>query len=228
MDDDSETGSLNQPPSSHTVISSMIKFNFAYVTNTWFGRLKVMELLSAMLAGCILPSVIGVFFTRYSFYTFVIWTCFMYIFIDLFIHVTSLARLLPRSCAAAKSGIMMYLLIIGAIALLISCSLVAGVANYHYLINSTQTGVSLFFGYLLMVLFLIESYLHHKESTKPPRGDGDDDDGDIDDTDSHRRMRLEISGPIYKPQDNPPPYRATTTNVGGGGGGNAQPVGGYS
>lgn len=221
MDEDSDVDSIDQEqPSVQTMISSVIKVDFSYITASWIGRLKVMELLCTILAGCILPSVIGVFFTRFSFYVFVIWTSFMYIIIDLFVHVTGLTRLLPKN---AMSGVVMYLLIIAAVTLLISCSLVAGVADYNPLKgHAMRTGCSAFFGYLLMVLFIVESVLRYRE-TKNPQGLPHGSNSHLD-----RQTRIEISGPIYKPSDPPPAYSGTTTNGGSGGGGMAQPIGGYA
>ena len=158
-DDDSDNQSMagGPPRDPNTIISTMIQLNFSYVTSTWFGRVKFLQLISCLLAGCLLPSAIGAFFTRFSFYTFVIWTCFMYIFIDLFVHVTSLSRMLPGFCRT--SDIMMYPLFIGALTLFLTCSLVAGVADYFVSSSrETRTGFSVAFGFVLMLLFLVEAF----------------------------------------------------------------------
>lgn len=171
-DDDSDNQSMagGPPRDPNTIIGTMIQLNFSYVTSTWFGRVKFLQLISCLLAGCLLPSAIGAFFTRFSFYTFVIWTCFMYIFIDLFVHVTSLSRMLPGFCRT--SDIMMYPLFIGALTLFLTCSLVAGVADYFVSSSrETRTGFSVAFGFVLMLLFLVEAFLHYKRARNGGRDD---------------------------------------------------------
>ena len=213
-----------QPPSAQAMISSLIKIDSNYVTSTWIGRVKVIQMLCAILAGCILPSAIGIFFSRYSFYTFVIWTCFMYIFLDFFLHVTSLVRLIPNKETYAP--VLMYLLAIGALCLLISASLVASAADFQLngwtqsTHNKNRTIFSAIFGYIVMALFIVEIVLRYQLAKNPPT------ESNKRSADIERQKRIEISGPIYKPTDIPPPY--TGNGQGGGGGGTAIPLGGYA
>ena len=168
-DDQSMAGAASRDPA--TIIGTMIQLNFKYITNTWFGRVKLLQLIFCLLAGCVLPSDINSYlFTRFSFYTFVIWTCFMYIFIDFFVHVTSVSRMLPTFCHT--TDIMMYPLFIGALTLLLTCSLVAGVADELWRSNNeARTGFSVAFGFVLMLLFLVEAFLHYKRARNGGRDD---------------------------------------------------------
>ena len=241
--DDSDNDSMvsrSHDPSA--VIGSVIKLDFNYITGTWFGRVKFLQLIFCMLAGCLLPSAIGAFFTRFSFYTFVIWTCFMYISIDLFVHVTSLSRMLPDFCRT--TDIMMYPLFIGALTLLLTCSLVAGVADYFRSSSrETRTAFSVAFGFVLMMLFLVEAFLHYKRARnggrditcsipgistgrRVPNHDNEDlENGNI----PRGGRNIVISRPTtaFKNGNDqaPPPYQETTNNVAGGG--MAVPLGSY-
>ena len=237
-----EEGGLD--PSS--IFGTLIKLDFHYAIGTWFGRVKLLQLIFSMLAGCLLPSAIpGVFFTRFAFYTFVIWTCFMYIFVDLFAHVTSLSKLLPDCCR--KTDIMMYPLFIGALTLLLICSLVASVADISVSGDrATRTGFSVAFGFMLMLLFLLEAFLHYKRARNDGRDveitcfpisvsgrsltDGGNNNSDIVNGNTPPRggRNIVISRPTTayeKPDQSPPPYHETTLE--GRGGGLAVPLGTY-
>ena len=178
------------------IFSGMIKIDVSYF-NTWLGRVKILELLIITFAGCILPSVIGVFFTRYSFYTFVVWTGFMYIVVDLLLHVTSLWQRLPDMLTS--STVLFYPVLIGALAFLLSSSLVASVSDQLYpRSRATRSGISSACGLITTVLFLIESFLHYKNQNEcnelrvPNTTNGGE--------------RVIISGPIRGELENPPPY----------------------
>lgn len=175
------------------ILNGMIVFDLSYVTDTWLGRVKFFELIFITLAGCILPSVIGVFFTRFSFYTFVVWTSFMYISLDLILHVTSLWRRMPKLCTS--SDILLYPVLMGALAFMISSCLVASVADHFPGSRGTRCGLSAAFGFLTMLLFLIEAFLHYRNIPHNNNNDEDEEEGE-----------RTISGPIFRGTEHPPPY----------------------
>ena len=180
------------------IFGGMIKLDASYF-NTWLGRVKILELIFITLAGCILPSVIGVFFTRYSFYTFIVWTAFMYIVADVMLHITSLWRLLPGMCTS--SAILMYPVLIGALAFLLGSSLVASVSDQlHTSSRETRSGLSSACGFITMILFLIEAFLHYRQqnqSYEPTVSNNTNGGGQV-----------IISMPVNRDEEHPPPYTA--------------------
>jgi len=237
MMDEDETDSMagvnNHNPS--VVFSTMIKFDFSYITSSWFGRVKLAQFIVCMLAGCILPSAVPAFFTRFSFYTFVIWTSFMYITIDLAIHVTSLSKLLPDCCRA--SDLMMYPLFIGSLALLVSCSLVASVSELYYMGGggaygnsyTVRTGFSAALGFILMLLFLVEAFLYYRRARnggEERRSRKSSQDSDFENGNLRGGRNIVISRPLVKnTADHPPPY--DNFKKGDNKGGAAIPIGSY-
>lgn len=232
MMDEDETDSMAGPSHDPSVVfSTMIKFDFAYITSSWFGKVKLTQFIVCLLAGCVLPSAVPAFFTRFSFYTFVIWTSFMYITIDLAIHVTSLSKLLPDFCRT--SDLMMYPLFIGSLALLVSCSLVASVAELYYTgarvgytsSYTVRTGFSAAFGFILMILFLIEAYLYYhraRNGGQENRTRSSSQDSDFENVNLRGGRNIVISQPVMKGSiEHPPPY--DNQNKGGA----AIPVGTY-
>ena len=206
MDDsDSLAGDHERPR--HNVLNTMINIDFTYVTNTWLGRVKLAQLICVTLAGCILPSVIGWYFTRFSFFTFVVWTSFMYIVVDLVLHITSLWRRLPS--LLRMSDIWIYPVLIGALAFLISSALILSVADLHPGSRGSRIGVSGAFGLFTMVLFLIEAYLHYKNS-KTNNNNADEEQPSL--------GGRTISMPVTRVDDDPPSYKES---------GHATPVGSY-
>lgn len=183
------------------ILQTIIKIDFSYILNTWIGRLKLIEFICVTFAGIILPSVIGVFFTRYSFYTFIIWTSFMYIFIDLLLHVTSLWKFLPKTCRSPS--ILIYPLLIGALAFLIGSALVASSSDLLPGSRATRSGISSAFGFITMVCYIAEAVLHHL-STRENQSRGGGHTAEIQRRSSPAGV---ISMPINRNGgDYPPPY----------------------
>jgi len=240
MDDSSDdereslAGERSHDPS--TVFATLIKFDFNYITKTWIGRVKLAQLICCILAGCILPTTIAFYFTRFSFYTFVIWTCFMYIFIDILIHVTSIAKLAPDFCRT--TDIMMYPLFIGALTLLLSASLVASVTDIHHGSRATRIGFSAFFGLILMALFLFEAFLQYRRArnngVEPPlfsftlprrRAPTTDIDAENGNIPAGRNIVISRPTSLRAVEEQPPPY--SKGMEGADKGGVAMPLGSY-
>lgn len=197
MDSDDEGGSRN-------ILSTLIKVDFTYITSTWLGRVKLLELIFVTLAGIILPSTIGFFFTRYSFFTFIVWTSFMYIFIDIMLHLTSLWLHLPKTCRS--SAILIFPVSIGAVSFLIGSSLIASSVDILVGPRKNRSICSAVFGFVVMILFVIEAILH-LQTTKDgereePRFLGER-------NSSLRNSGVQISMPVDRSNNDPPPYERT-------------------
>ena len=156
MDSDSEAESMDQAMNEGTSPLSLLKFDPSYVVETWPGRLKVAQFFAVLLCGCLLPSSATYFFSRYAFFTFVIWTSFIYITIHLALHLSSLAKLLPDAVKAP--GIIIFPVLIAALLFLLCSSLIAGVADISG--AATLSWLSALLGLLTMALFIAEGVLY--------------------------------------------------------------------
>jgi len=65
-----------------------IKWDPWYVKQGWKGRLKILEIIGSFIAAVSLP--IDETATRYTFFRIVAWTAFLFAFIDLVLHLSSL------------------------------------------------------------------------------------------------------------------------------------------
>ena len=61
--------------------------NPSYIRDTWIGRLKIGEFFCALLAGALVPVTVYKHAAAFSFMSFVTWTTFICIFIDLILHL---------------------------------------------------------------------------------------------------------------------------------------------
>ena len=134
-----------------------LKWDPSYVRDEWGGRLKVAEAVGTFLAGVILPSTIYGHGGVFTFFSFVAWSSFINILIDLFLHLLSLWNHIMYICRAPE--VYVALCSVASFAFLLSSALLAGFSNYS--INPTRAGVSAFFGFTCMCMFGVEAYFIH-------------------------------------------------------------------
>ena len=153
-----------------------IKWNGSYVRDEWQGRIKVAEILCSFLAGVILPYSVYYYPSRFSFFSFVTWTSFINAVIDLILHLTSLWERLIYICRAPE--VYMVLDAIATFAFLLGSSLIAHAANLSG--HTGNSGASAFFGFLCMILFGIEGFIHFQrwrqgrsDRQNPPSEEGE-------------------------------------------------------
>lgn len=196
-----EERSLNENHSARgQFVREMIIVEFSYVTDSWFGRVKLLQFLFVTLAGIITPSAIYLLFSSYAFFVFIVWTSFIYIFLDLVLHFTSLWRRLPKVLTAP--AVLIFPLGLGVVVFLIGSSLIASAAHIANGSQSVTSGLGAFCGYVVMILFGIEIFLH----LRTMRLDGPQAEAPA----VNPARNRPISHPVSVEIDNePPPYKAT-------------------
>ena len=147
---------LNTEEKKTRLVCTSLKLDTSYFSE-WIGRIKLLQLLFVTLSGCLAPSVVGAFFTRFSFFIFIIWTTFMYICLDIILHMLMLWQRFPK--VFPLSPILMLLDLVAAIVWMITSSLIASVSyilpgNSHVL-----SALSCSCGFFTMVTFFAEAYL---------------------------------------------------------------------
>ena len=140
---------------------SIINPDFSYFSQR-IGRIKLVQLVSVLLVGCFLPNSISVFFSMFSFYAFVTWTSFMYICIDLLVHVTSIRKLIPNS--QSMPTLLFYVDLIAGVVWLISSCLIADVTEIFPDGRKALSAVACTFGIITTILFFVEAYFHYLSS----------------------------------------------------------------
>eukprot|EP00794_Sanderia_malayensis_P007937 gene7937-8792_t len=149
---DQQARQANQGPA-----CGIIKWDPTYVTKRWDGRLKLAEIVITFLAGVCLPNTAYKHTGAFSFFSFVAWTSFINCMIDMFLHLTSLWDRILYICRAPE--VYMVLCAIASAMFLLASSIVAAFVNHST--NSDAASASAFFGFVGMVLFGIEAYLHY-------------------------------------------------------------------
>ena len=145
-----------------------INFSLDYITKTWVGKLKVAELVFTLLGGACGSSIGCREFNRcgcspkFGFFDFVAWTAFINALIVMIIHLVGLwDRLLWIFRHPAVHTVLCLLAVVG---FLIGSSLAASVAAADWCSTSKSTaGAAAFFGFVCLVLFAVECFLHFKE-----------------------------------------------------------------
>ena len=135
----------------------VFRWDPSYVRDEWAGRLKVAEMIATFLAGVILPSLVYGHGGVFTFFDFVVWTSFINILIDLFLHLFSLWNHIMYICRAPE--VYVALCAVACFSFLLSSALVAGYSNYSY--GRTRAAVSAFFGFLCMCMFGVEAFFIH-------------------------------------------------------------------
>lgn len=132
-------------------------WNPSYVVDELGGKLKVAEAIGTFLAGVILPSSVYCKGGVFSFFDFVVWTSFINIMIDLFLHLFSLWNHILYVCRAPE--VYVALCSIASFSFMLSSALLAGFSSCS--VNQTRAGVSALFGFLCMCIFGVEAYFVH-------------------------------------------------------------------
>ena len=135
----------------------VFKWDPSYVRYEWGGRLKVAEAICTFLAGVILPSTVYGHGGIFSFFDFVVWTSFINILIDLFLHLFSFWNHIMYICRAPE--VYVALCSIACFSFMLSSALVAGFSNYS--VEPTRAGFSALFGFICMVMFGVEAFFVH-------------------------------------------------------------------
>ena len=144
-----------------------INFSLDYITKTWVGKLKVAELVFTLLAGACGSSVDCYYGNtcgcspKMGFFDFVAWTAFINALIDMIIHLLGLwDRLLWIFRHPAVHTVLCLVAVVG---FLIGSSLAASAAKDWCATSSTTVGAAAFFGFVCLVLFAVECFLHFEE-----------------------------------------------------------------
>jgi len=124
---------------------------------------KILQFFFVLGAGILLPSIPnGFIFPRYAFFVFIVWTSFMYIVIDLFLHLTGLWESLPK--ALTSPVVLCSLLGLGCFMFLISSTLVAAASSTLTTSSDKVTSIlAAICGLVSMILLGIELGIRLKD-----------------------------------------------------------------
>ena len=154
-----------------------INISLDYITETWVGKLKVAELVFT-LVGAVCGSLVECHdrcgcSRKMGFFDFVAWTAFINVLIDMMIHVLGLwdtihvlwlwDKLLWIFRHPAVYTVLCFLAVVG---FLIGSSVAASATENRCSSSSAAVGAAVFFGFVCLVLFAVECFLHFKESQK--------------------------------------------------------------
>nr|XP_047124488.1 uncharacterized protein LOC124807073 [Hydra vulgaris] len=147
---------LNTENKKSRLVFSNIKIDTSYFSE-WIGRIKLLQLVLVTLSGCLTPAVVGFFFTRFTFFIFITWTTFMYVCLDIILHMLMFWQKLPKNFP--MSQVLMILDLVAAILWMITSSLIASVSNFLPGNGHVLSALSCTFGFFTMVTFFVEAYL---------------------------------------------------------------------
>lgn len=221
MEEEEALSSSGDSRARRQFLREMIIVDLSYLTGpSWFGRVKILQFLFVILAGIMTPSVTnGFLFSRYAFFVFIVWTSFMYISLDLLLHLTSLWRRLPQLMTA--SAILVFPLIVGVVVFLIGSSLIASASHTLRGSQYTTSALSATCGYFVMILYGVEAYLHFKLMNSESQGTTPA-------VNLHPARNRPISHPVTVEIVNPypPPYKdiVTSSEAGPPAGNNNEPI----
>ena len=142
----------------------LVHFSLDFITKTWLGRLKAAELLFTFLTATIGDFGISLAGNgcgpKVSFLTWIAWIAFIHALIDMIIHLMGLWERLYWFFR--HPAILCALCGLAVIGFLIGSCLMASCAKDSLVSDKNAAGASAFFGFVCLVLFSIETYIHFK------------------------------------------------------------------
>jgi heme exporter protein D len=131
--------------------------NLEFFRDTWVGRLKIFELLFCLITAALVPASVYGHEAGFGFMSFVAWTAFICTLIDCFLH---LIRDIWEKMVLLREHpeIYMVLCLLATIGLCLGSIIELAVANYAE--DPHLARASGVFGFLVMLAFVIEAFLH--------------------------------------------------------------------
>lgn len=151
MDEAAVAADQQQQPSVQSFL------NFEFFRDTWVGRLKIAEFFFCLLAAALVPASVYGHEAGFGFMSFVAWTAFISILTDCFLHLIrdiweKLVFLIDHP------EIYLVLCVIGATGLCLASITELAISTYAK--NPSMARASGVFGFVVMLAFAIEAFLH--------------------------------------------------------------------
>ena len=132
--------------------------DFQYLTSTWVGRLKIAEFFTSLLAGALVPTTVFKHGAGFSFMSFVAWTTFINVVIDIILH---LVRLWDRLLFVhTYPQVLVCLCFLGSVSLFVAALVEVGISQYAEVPGLGYA--SAIFALMCCVLLAVECFLHYR------------------------------------------------------------------
>ena len=169
----------------------LINISFSFLTDTWLGRLKIVELVLTLICGACAASIVsyGACVSHFGFLDFVAWTAFINLLIDLFIRILGLWERLYW--IFRHPALMLLLCGVACVGFLIGGSLAASCAKRPKVGDQLSTaGAAAAFAFFSLGAFAVDAFIHFqkyrsmeaeakRQSSEGRDGDGTPDDNNV-------------------------------------------------
>ena len=132
--------------------------DFEYLYSSWVGRFKIIEFVTSLLAGALVPSTVEKHGGGFGFMSFVAWITFINVLIDIILHLVRVWEKLVF--VHTYPQVMVCLCFLGSISLLVAGFVALGISQY-----ATEPGLgyaSAFFAFICCVVLGIECIFHYR------------------------------------------------------------------
>ena len=132
--------------------------DFEYLYNSWVGRFKIAEFFTSLLAGALVPRTVYKHVAGFEFMSFVAWTTFINVVIDIILHLVRVWEKLVFIHTYPQ--VMVCLCFLGSISLLIGGLVEVGISQY-----AADPGLgyaSTMFALICSVVLAMECFNHYR------------------------------------------------------------------
>ena len=132
--------------------------DFTYLYSSWVGRFKIAEFFASLLAGALVPNTVYKHSAGFGFVSFVAWTTFINVVIDIILH---LVRVWDRlTFVRTYPQVLVCLCFLGSVSFLVAGLVEVGISQYAE--HSGLGYVSAIFALMCCVLLALESFIHYR------------------------------------------------------------------
>ena len=132
--------------------------DFKYLYTSWVGRFKIGEFFSSLLTGALVPGTVYKHGSGFSFISFVAWTTFINVVIDIILHLVRVWEKLIFIHSYPQ--VMVCLCFLGSVSLLVASLLEIGISQYAE--HPALGYASAIFGFMCCFLLAAECFIHYR------------------------------------------------------------------
>jgi hypothetical protein len=132
--------------------------DFKYLYTSWVGRLKIAEFFTSLLAAALVPHTVSKHSGGFDFMSFVAWTTFINVVIDIILHLVRVWEKLIFIHSYPQ--VMVCLCFLGSVSLLVASLVELGLSQY-----AEDPGLgyaSAIFGLMCCLLLAFECFIHYR------------------------------------------------------------------
>ena len=144
------------PPPAREEDRPFLDFPFLY--GTWTGRFKIAEFFTSLLAGALVPRTMYRHVGGFSFMSFVAWTTFIFVIVDIILHLVRLWDKLVFLHTYPQ--VLVCLCFLGAVSFFVASLVELGVSQYAQ--HPGLGYASAVFGLMCAAILAVECYYHYR------------------------------------------------------------------